>query len=231
VAERPIAPQPGDFGSDRPAELPIGAVPQRSFATLAGGALALTLANRGAAEVEAVPEADGTTSLAVTVLRAVGWLSRDDLHVRPGHAGPPLETPGAQVPGHHRLELSLRLHPAGEAERVARAHAFAFPPRAFAGGGPPAAPLRDGARLFEVDDPAVVVSAIQPGPDGRARVRLWNASAEARRVRVAWSGPGARALEPVDLAGRPDPRAGLEPEGAGGWLRLRPWQITTLRVV
>ena len=231
VAERPIAPQPGDFGSDRPAELPIGAVPQRSFATLAGGALALTVANRGAAEVEAVPEADGTTSLAVTVLRAVGWLSRDDLHVRPGHAGPPLETPGAQVPGHHRLELSLRLHPAGEAERVARAHAFAFPPRAFAGGGPPAAPLRDGARLFEVDDPAVVVSAIQPGPDGRARVRLWNASAEARRVRVAWSGPGARALEPVDLAGRPDPRAGLEPEGAGGWLRLRPWQITTLRVV
>ena len=232
VAERPIAPQPGDFGSERPAELPIGAVPQRSFATLEGGrGLALSVANRGAAEVEAVPEADGTTSLAVTLLRAVGWLSRDDLHLRPGHAGPPLETPGAQVPGPNRQELSLRLHPPGEPERLARAHAFAFPPVAFAGGGPAGAPLRDGARLVEVDDPAVVVSAVQPGPDGRTRVRLWNASGQARRVRVAWGGPGARGIEAVDLAGRPERAGDLEAEGPCGWLRLRPWQIATLRVV
>jgi hypothetical protein len=231
VAERPIAPGPGDFGSPRPSELPIGTVPQRRFAAIDDGALALSLANRGAAEVEAVPEADGTTSLAVTLLRGVGWLSRDDLRLRPGHAGPPFETPGAQVPGPQRQQLSLRLHPVGEAARAARAHAFACPPVAFPGGESPGGPLGDGARLVEVDDPEVVVSAVEPRSDGRCIVRLWNASGAERRVRVAWNGPGARGLQAIDLAERPAPDLALEAVGPGACvLRLRPWQIATLRV-
>src|SRR5690606_3256052 len=110
VAERPIAPGPDAFG-ERPSELPIGAVPPRTFATVVGEELACTIANRGLAEVEAVPVGDGReTELAVTILRAVGWLSRADLALRPGPAGPVLPTPGAQVPGEHLARLSLRLH-------------------------------------------------------------------------------------------------------------------------
>ena len=60
IARRPIAPGPASFGSEHPSEFPIGATPQRGFATLADGSRALTVANRGCAEVEAVPEADGT---------------------------------------------------------------------------------------------------------------------------------------------------------------------------
>jgi len=228
VAERPIAPGPEDFGSERPAERPIGATPQRSFATLVGDERALTVANRGAPEVEAVPGAGGTSALAVTLLRAVGWLSRDDLALRPGHAGPPLETPGAQVPGPHECELSLRLHPPGEAERAAEAHRFAAPPLLLAGGGGRGAPLADGARLVAVDDPAVVVSAVEPGRDGAAQVRLLNLSNEPRRVRVRWHG-AARGLAAVDLQGRPDPGVDAEPEEGGVRLSLRPWQIATLR--
>ncbi|MDH3212892.1 MAG: hypothetical protein OEM05_10440 [Myxococcales bacterium] len=230
VAARPIAPQPSDFGSERPAEFPIGATPQRSFATLIGEGRALTLANRGCTEVEAVAGADGSTSFAVTALRAVGWLSRDDLALRPGHAGPSLETPGAQVPGRHRMELAWRLHAPEDPLRTAEAHRFAFPPLAFAGEASAATVLADGARLLEVDDPAVVVSAIEPRAGSEPVVRLYNSSPEARRVRVRWNGPGASGLRPVDLAGRPTELAGLEPgPGASATLALRGWQLVGLR--
>jgi hypothetical protein len=230
VVERPIAPPIPDPAGPTPAERPIGACPQRSFAALDDGRLALTVANRGAAEAEAVPEADGSTSLAVSVLRAVGWLSRDDLVQRPGHAGPGIETPGAQVPGPHRLELSLRLHPADEALQVVRAHDFARPPQAFPGGGSSSAPLADGSRLLEVE-PAdtVLVSAVEPRAEGGSLVRLWNRSGDPVEARVAWTASPAELLA-VDLADRPDPDTRLEPDGPGAVrVALPPHGILALR--
>ena len=237
VAERPIAPRADAFGSERPAEFPIGATPQRSFATLSGpgragaAGLALTVAARGSSEVEALPEADGSSTLAVTLLRAVGWLSRGDLGLRPGHAGPPLQTPGAQVPGLHRLELAFRLHPADACSRTLEAHRFAAPPRLFAGGGEHG-PLADGARLLELDDPRVVVSAVEPVSEGGAQVRLWHESGAPRQVRVGWTARPEASLRPVDLRGAPDPRTECRPEGKGAVrIRLRPHQIATLCTV
>jgi hypothetical protein len=230
VVDRPIAPAANAFGSATPAEFPVGATPQRSFATIGDGVRALTVANRGCAEVEAVPEPDGGTSLAVTVLRAVGWLSRDDLAQRPVHAGPPIETPGAQVPGPHRIELSLRAHPDGAETRTAEAHRFAFAPLLFAGAGPPDAPLGDGARLLEIDDPAVVVSAVEPRPGGSPNIRLYNASPDERCVRIRHHLPGSLGLERVDFRGRPLPRALAPPVAStAATLTLRPWQIAALR--
>jgi hypothetical protein len=224
VASRPIAPAPDAFGSERPAELPTGATPQRTFATLVGAAANLTVANRGCAEVEAVPESAGGTSLALTLLRAVGWLSRDDLRTRPVHAGPPLETPGAQVPGPHRLELSFRMHAPDARERVAAAHAFAAPPLVLAGGGGPGGRLTDGARLLEVDDPEVVVSAIEPRSGRAPLVRLYNASPRERRAVVRWNG-SSEPLREVDLAGRRHSEAAARSAPS---LSLRPWQIVCL---
>jgi hypothetical protein len=229
IAQRPIAPGRLAFGSEQPAEFPIGASPQRSFATLSDGRQALTVANRGCAEVEALPESDGSTSLALTLLRAVGWLSRGDLALRPMHAGPALETPGAQVPGPHRVELGFWLHAQGDAQRVADAHRFAAPPWLFAADGASQAPLRDGARLLEIDDPAVVVSAIEPRAESSPQLRLYNASDAARSVVLRWHGPGAQRLEPVDLTGRETALAGfVAGGGASATLALRPWQIVSL---
>jgi len=50
-------------------------------------------------------EADG--DLSVTLLRAVGSLSRSDLPTRPGHAGWPVPTPLAQCPGVDQLQLAI----------------------------------------------------------------------------------------------------------------------------
>jgi len=230
LVERPIAPRPDAFGPERPSELPIGACPQRSFAVIDDGAHALSVANRGNAEVEAVPEPDGSTSLAVTLLRAVGFLSRGDLALRRGHAGPPFETPGAQVPGSHRAELAIRFHGAADADTVAQQHRFAYPPLAVAGAGSGEATLKDGARLLELDDPDVVVSAIEPRADGSAIVRLYEAAGRPRRVDLAWNPPGEWSWQAVDLAERPDPKARIELDGPRARVSLRPCEIRTLRV-
>jgi alpha-mannosidase len=230
VVERPIAPPPDAFGPERAAELPIGACPQRGFASIDDGARALSVANRGSAEVEAVPEADGRTSLAVTLLRAVGHLSRGDLRLRRGHAGPPFETPGAQVPGRHEAELSLRLHGADDADAVAQLHRFVYPPLAIAGAGAAGAPLGDGARLLELDDPGVVVSAIEPRADGSAIVRIYETTGRARAVSLQWNGPGDWTWEATDLADRPAPAARVEVSGARARIDLRAWEIRNLRV-
>ena len=82
-------------GEDLAKETPPPTAPlHRWVARLAehGGA---ALISDGLAEYEATE--DG--GLAVTLLRAVGELSRNDLAERPGHAGWPTPTPGAQCPG------------------------------------------------------------------------------------------------------------------------------------
>jgi alpha-mannosidase/mannosylglycerate hydrolase len=84
------------------------------------------LAGRGIHEYEcrAVGSGDGH-GLELTVLRSVGWLSRDDIQGRPGHAGPPLATPGAQCHGPHRVELAVGV---GAGAAFDQARAFLSPP-------------------------------------------------------------------------------------------------------
>ena len=45
--------------------------------------------------------------MALTLLRAIGWLSRDDLNTRKENAGPVLPTPEAQCPGIQHFEYAL----------------------------------------------------------------------------------------------------------------------------
>jgi alpha-mannosidase len=79
------------------------------------------LAGRGIHEYEA-----RGTHLELTVLRSVGWLSRNDVAGRPsGHAGPALAAPGAQCQGAHRVDLAIGL---GDDASFDDARAFLAPP-------------------------------------------------------------------------------------------------------
>jgi alpha-mannosidase len=82
-----------------PREWPATTAPMHRYVS-AGGRTVLA---RGLHEYE--PLADG--GLAVTLLRAVGDLSRGHLTARPGHAGWPTPTPGAQELGAFRAELAV----------------------------------------------------------------------------------------------------------------------------
>ena len=91
---------------DRVAETPPPTAPLHRYVsvfTAGGGA---TLFSDGLAEYESRP--DGR--IGVTLVRAVGELSRPDLPERPGHAGWPAATPAAQSIGPFAARFALMLH-------------------------------------------------------------------------------------------------------------------------
>ena len=85
VVRRPVAAPPEAANAP---ESPVAYYPQKTFTDLSDGESGLMIANRGLAEYEVMTEEDGTATPAVTPVRWVGWLSRDDLSMRRGRAGP-----------------------------------------------------------------------------------------------------------------------------------------------
>ncbi len=78
---------------------PPATFPQQEFSLVQSGGHGLALFARGLPEIEA-SQGDGGTTLHLTLLRAVGWLSRDDFPTRRHcNAGPTLATPAAQCRG------------------------------------------------------------------------------------------------------------------------------------
>jgi mannosylglycerate hydrolase len=94
-------------------EDPTPLMHQRTFTDLSDGAHGLAVLNRGLPSVEVTE--DGTVAL--TLLRSVGWLSRDDLWVRRVAAGPLVPTPGGQCIGSYCYEYAILPH-AGDWQQV-----------------------------------------------------------------------------------------------------------------
>ncbi len=80
---------------------------QKDFIALNDESKCFAILNRGLPEYEAIKNDDGTITIAITLLRSIGWLSRPNLDSRRSDAGPSLKTPGAQCIGHYTFELSL----------------------------------------------------------------------------------------------------------------------------
>ena len=96
-----------DVGGDW-VQPPTGTHPQQEYSLVQDEAGGLALLNRGLPEIEARPRDDGTVELALTLLRSVGWLSRDDFESRRHtNAGPTLFTPEAQCPGEHVFRYAV----------------------------------------------------------------------------------------------------------------------------
>ncbi|MGD0115550.1 MAG: glycoside hydrolase family 38 C-terminal domain-containing protein [Dehalococcoidia bacterium] len=195
-------------------EQPAGTQPQKTFVDVNDGASGLLLANRGLPEYEALPSADGVT-LALTLLRCVGWLSRPDLSPRTGPAGPTMETPDAQCPGRHVFEYAVVPHEGGWERAMPEAHRFARPLQAAVSSGRGVLPAP--ASLVEVKPVGLVVSAIKAAEDGSGMlVRVYNATDRAVRGRVRFVEPHGR-VDVVNLNEEPMSDATVE----DGWVRLR----------
>jgi len=77
------------------------------FIDINDGEHGLTLLNRGLPEYEIIPE---NNTIALTLLRCVGWLSRGDLEYKKGNAGPSFATPEAQCLGENTFSYALIPH-------------------------------------------------------------------------------------------------------------------------
>ncbi|HSZ22579.1 MAG TPA: glycoside hydrolase family 38 C-terminal domain-containing protein, partial [Candidatus Sulfotelmatobacter sp.] len=204
-------------------------VPHRTFTAVEGAEFSAALASRGILEVEARPEPAGTTIL-LTLLRCVGWLSRSDLATRRGGAGPELKTPGAQEPGEHRFEFALATFRGSylDGALLQRIEAYTSPPRVFSG-------RRDdrdsaGVLLLACNNPRIIFSTARPlHRVGSYKVRVFSGSPNAETARFAFAPSHFARL--VDLAGHPAKRAGLKRSRDGAiTLELKPLEVVTFEV-
>jgi mannosylglycerate hydrolase len=205
-------------------------VPHRTFTAVEGAEFSAALASRGILEVEARPESAGTTIL-LTLLRCVGWLSRSDLATRRGGAGPELETPGAQELGEHRFEFAVATFRGSylETALLQGVEAYTSPPRVFSGRRDD----RDAAAavsLVRCDNPRIIFSTARPlGRANSYKVRVYSASPMVETA--SFSFPGGSRARMVDLAGHRLQRAGLKHSRDGAIrLELKPFELVTFEV-
>jgi alpha-mannosidase len=218
VVERGLAAE-GGF------ELGLPTFPSRRWVDASDGEHGLAVLHQGTPEYELV---DGN-DLAVTLLRSVGWLSRQDLRTRSGPAGPALETPGAQLLGEHVLRLAVFPH-AGDwrdGDVQDAAELFSFPLRSVGirghGGALPAL-----GSALSIEPKGVRLSSLAT-LDGRTECRVFNATGEPVTARVH-VGPPLQISNPAALDLFAKQLAPLDVEAGAIIVPLRPWEIATIRI-
>ena len=183
-----------------PLEAPVSTGPLQSFVDAGDARAGVTVFSEGLMEYEVL--AEEPPRVALTLLRCVGALSRDDLATRPGgHAGPGLATPGAQCPGRHvfRFAMEPRGEPPSEAALHERARTFLAPPRVVSpAGGDGSLPTRHSFLTF-AGAPGAVLSACKKADDrDGVVVRLFNPGDEPVALAIGAASRIERAFS-VDL--------------------------------
>ncbi|MCA1569360.1 MAG: hypothetical protein LC798_03355 [Chloroflexi bacterium] len=238
VVERPVAIDEVERGSAEPA---VPEFPQQTFTSVDADGRGLTIANRGLSEASVLD--DGLGTIAVTLLRAVGFLSRGDLLSRIEGAGPLMPTPEAQMLGPVFAEYSIIPHAGSWADARSHRDAHAFNAELAGVELPVGRPTRDPGRsirppsahqlppvasLLEVEGD-VEVSAVK-GAEERDElvVRVLNESAAptTARLRPYRSPTRTRMLNLVE-----EPIDGIALRHPGdGWAEFQvgAWQLVTI---
>ncbi len=178
----------------------------------------LAILHDGLLEYEVV---DGGKELALTLLRATGYLSRSELSLRPNPAGPLDVLEGPQLQGRITVRYALLPHRGTwqDANLYAAADEFLVPLQKVRGGGwPGASAPATGSNLAVTGAPVSAVTR-----DGEAVIlRVFNPGANDTDVRVTRDGtPLGGAV--VDLVGN-------ETAPFTGTLAVPPGAIRTLRI-
>ncbi|HTL44683.1 MAG TPA: glycosyl hydrolase-related protein [Vicinamibacterales bacterium] len=215
------------------AELPVATAPMQSFVDAGDEARGAVVVADGLPEFEVV-HAQHAASIAVTLLRCVGDLSRDDLSTRRGHAGPGLPTPGAQCPGTHEFALTFvpRGAPPSPASLYALARAALLPPRVHqAAAGDGTAPARHSFMAVEAAaENAPVLSACKLADERQSAIlRFFNPSDAAVAGAVLVLPALVTAAYSTDLLER---RGDQRPVSGGRMLLdIAPHKIATVELV
>jgi len=176
VAERPVTPPQTTLPVAPLAEYEPTTFPQQTWSAVAGP-YGLMVANHGLPEAEVSRDAGGDWALKLTLLRCVGWLSRDDLRTRGGGAGPHVQTPDAQCLGTHTFSYALIPFRDGWTTAQPLAQGFVAPFRVLSVGGGQAS-RAGGLELPDwlgLGDDRLVLSALKCQEGGRGlTLRVYN---------------------------------------------------------
>ncbi len=201
-----------------PNEYPLPTFVSRRFVDGSDGDVGLAVLHDGLLEYEVV--GDGT-ELALTLLRATGYLSRAELSLRPNPAGPLDPVDGAQMLGKHTVDYAVLPHRGDwhTAQLYEAADELLVPLERVRAGGWTGAARAPSGQALRVD--RAQVSAVLREPGGLV-VRVFNPSPDPTTAAIERDAAPATGWT-VDLVGRP--RTRFE-----GTLALRPWEIATLRL-
>ena len=151
---------------------------QKSFVSIDNGDLGLTVANKGLPEYEAI-KTDSGTVVAVTLMRCVGRLSKDELLTRKGDAAWNIETPEAQCLGENTFEFSMIAHKGNwsKSKVYKTVHDYCTPMRVIQSG---AAPGLAKQSFVSISRDELILSAFKYAhfKENTVITRFYNTSAE-----------------------------------------------------
>jgi len=211
-------------------EKPMGTYPQRSFVDVNDGKIGLTIANRGLPEYEVIKE-NGKATIALTLLRCVGWLSRGDLLTRKGQGGWSLPTPEAQCLGKYTFHYSIIPHSKDweKAKTYIQAHNFNVPLRWIQIDSHPGNFPRD-ISFFQINPDNLIVSAIKKSEDSNSLiVRVYNTSSSDTKGTLYSYFP----LKKVNFTGMDEQikeRLEIKSNSTVGFF-ARAWKVITLQLI
>jgi len=193
VIERPLKKSSGKNWRQPPSPTE----PMQDFCAVEDRKGGLAILTPGLYEYEARREGKAT-ALALTLMRAVGWLSRNDLATRSTHAGPAFPTPEAQCQGTQVFDYAVMPY-SGNWEKAglpAWAQRFRVPLlekvcRSTPGIG---SMLPADFSLLRIEPDSLVITAVKKC-DSRdtVLVRLYNAASQRVRGKLFWGMPVAHA--------------------------------------
>jgi mannosylglycerate hydrolase len=208
-------------------EQPRPEVPQLRFTMVTDDKTSLTIANRGLPEVEVRKTKNGKVEIALTLLRCVGWLSRDDLISRKGHAGPmAIPTPDAQMIGKHEFDYSIIPGDKNKQASIHQAYAFSSPLRSVSTAVHPGE-LPIDQSLISNSNPNFIITAIKSGEEKPGViVRGFNLLSAPIEVTLRPFRAFKHAIR-VNLAEEPIESLSISPQGQVT-LRVEAYKIVTI---
>lgn len=162
--------------------------------TSSAGATTVWAANRGQHEYQ-LTGSGSHTAIAITLHRAVGHLSVSNGSIRRPHAGPKIQTPGAQCLREHDIVLGYGITVADATHAMQEAITISHPliAREFPvlNGAPAVGPHPRAFSLIRIQHPGVRLSSLRlRASDGACIIRLFNPTADAITTQAthAWKG-------------------------------------------
>ena len=210
-------------------EEPLGTYPAHGWVD--AGGLAILLGHLAEYELTDAPDAPSGRELAITVLRSIGLISRNDNPYRQDPAGPEMAIPDAQMRGRWRIDFALYPHAgdwlaggvAAAAERYR--HPFLSAPGAGVADAP-WPPERAGEDALQLEADGVALTSVRRRNGGWLEVRVVNLAADARSTLLAG---GIEEAREANLLGTPGTLLTVTGDGAVRF-ELGPSEIRTIQV-
>ena len=165
------------FKAEKIKEVEVVVDPTLSMVKAEKDGKGIVLYQRGLQEYQTVLE-ENQSVLELTVIRSVGWLSRDDFDSRGGGAGPNLPSPEGQCIGEYEFKYAFT--PMGTkttAQYLTGAHLYRVPLRIYSGH------VTTEESLVGIDNAEIQWSAIRK-VDNKLEVRLWNPTCETKEFKI-----------------------------------------------